>query len=217
MQQEKKGRGCLFYFFVTLLVLLIVGGGALYYGYRVIMGQVGEFVNQYTESAPRPLPRDPLTEQDIADVQQRVVDFTQNIETGASSEPLVLTGKDINALIASSPELQYFKDSVHVSVEGDQITGEVSLPLADFGYPGRFLNGKATFAVALADDQLDVRISELQVKGEPVPDSVMSALQGQNLAENSKLDQQEGKIIQKIDRLEISDGKVTITPKTAAP
>lgn len=211
---EKKGRGCLFYFFVSLIVFIVALGGAAYYGYKVVVGKLGEFVQEYTSDQPAVLPEEQLTNEEVSQTTARAKEFFSAVDSGGSPAPLVLTGKDINALIAGSPELAPLKDSIHVSVNGSDVSGEISLPLEEFGYAGRYLNGKATFSVQLIGENLDVRISELIVKGQPAPEAFMTAIQGQNLAENSKIKNEQTKVLDKIERLDIRDGKVIITPKT---
>ena len=211
---EKQGRGCLFYLFVSIIVFVLALGGAGYFGYRYITGKLGEFVQEYTSDTPAVLPKENLTEEEIAQVNTRTQQFVSAVNSGQSADPLVLTGKDINALIAGSPDFAMFKDSVHVSISDSNVTGEISLPLDEFGYPGRYLNGKATFSVQIIGENLDVRISELVVKGQPAPDAFMSAIKGQNLAEDNKIKSEESKFLSKIQRLDVKDGKIIITPRS---
>ena len=78
----------------------------------------------------------------------------------------MLTSDDLNALIEENPE---FKGMVYVKVEGDEVKGQVSIPLdkLDFGMVrGRYLNGEADFKASLSDGVLIVTIESVEVNGQ---------------------------------------------------
>ena len=54
---------------------------------------------------------------------------------------------------------------------GDQVKGQVSIPLTDLGWlgKGRYLNGDATFNVSLESGVLIVTAREVRVKGQTAP------------------------------------------------
>ncbi len=77
------------------------------------------------------------------------------------------------------------KGKFYVSLEGDQLKGEVSVPLRDMGltmFKGRYLNGSATFNLSFQNGALSVTPQTIIVKGKPVPEEYMQEIRKQNLA-----------------------------------
>ena len=59
-------------------------------------------------------------------LKDRVEAFRKAVNEGKATEPLVLTGDDLNVLIEDNAEL---KGTIFVKVEGDELKGRVSIPL----------------------------------------------------------------------------------------
>ena len=59
-------------------------------------------------------------------LKDRVEAFRKAVEAGTPTEPLVLTSDDLNALIEENPDL---KGKIYVKIEGDEVKGQVSIPL----------------------------------------------------------------------------------------
>ena len=107
-------------------------------------------------------------------LEERVKAFRTALEEGKPTEPLVLTSDEINALIeARTAEL---KGKVYVTIEGDKLKGQVSIPLSDFPSfgltRGRYLNGEAEFKVSLQDGILLVTLDSIEVNGKHRPGGV---------------------------------------------
>jgi len=138
------------------------------------------------------------------------------VEQEKSAGPLVLTEKEINALIVKSANAKDLADKVHVSLNGDEITGQVSFPLSQLGWlgRGRYLNGEATFKVSLDNGVLIVTAKEIKVKGKPLPEKFMSQLRQENLAKDAYKNPKNAEAIRKLDRIEVKDSRVVITPRT---
>jgi len=116
-----------------------------------------------------------------------------------------LTGQEINALIADSPAWKQLKGKLYVTVAGDQIKGEVSIPMDDLGkmpglsrLKGRFLNGSASLKISLQDGTLFVTMQSLQVKGQSPPENIMAQLRAQNLAQNIYNDPKGSELIRRL-------------------
>ena len=75
-------------------------------------------------------------------------------------------------------------------MNGNEVKGLVSIPLSGLGWlgKGRYLNGDATFKVSLENGVLMVTAEQIQVKGVPIPESVMSQLRSENLAQDAYKD-----------------------------
>ena len=139
---------------ITGLVLLVIVLGALMVG----LHYVKTLVNRYTDTKPMELPAVQMSPE-AAQVKERFESFQQAVRERRATKPLVLSADDINALITSGGEQQGWKGKVYVSLDGDQLKGELSVPLRDVGlsmFAGRYLNGSATFNLSFRDGRLSV-------------------------------------------------------------
>jgi hypothetical protein len=144
-------------------------------------------------------------------LNERVEAFRKAIDSGTPTEPLVLTSEDINALIEENDNL---KGKVYVTIEGDKIKGQVSIPLTDFvdfGMTrGRYLNGEADLKASLKDGVLLVTLESFEVNGKRPPADALANLRQQNLAQDAYKNPKNAEQIRKLESLEIKDGKLII-------
>jgi hypothetical protein len=209
-----RQRGCFFYGCViasvlTVLLILALAVGA-YLGYRVL----NRYLEEYTATSPRELPRLTLTEDERKSVVDRFEAFRKSIKDQTATEPLVLTGDDLNALVDHVPEL---KDRVYFTVEGDKIKGQVSIPLSIFMDTsltrGRYVNGEAEFKASLSDGILVVILDSIEVNGKRPPEQAMANLRQQNLAKDFYKNPDNAEMVRRFESLEIKDGKIIIKPR----
>jgi hypothetical protein len=209
-----KQRGCFFYGCViasVLTVLLIIGlAGLAYLAYRTF----NQYMEEYTSKTPRDLPQVKVTKEEQEAVVDRFKSFRQRIKDQTATEPLVLTGEDLNALVQEVPEL---KGRVFFTVEEGKIKGQVSIPLSlfmDTNFTrGRYLNGEAEFKASLADGVLVVILDSIEVNGKRPPEQAMANLRQQNLAKDFYKDPENAAMIRRFESLEITDGKIVIKPR----
>jgi len=209
-QTKPKGRGCFFYGCIVSLIALLVLAIGGYFGIRYTIKAV---VTRYTDATPQPLPKPQLSPGEIQAVQERFAVFRDGMKSSGTVAPLVLAGEEVNALFAGASTPQALKDRVYVKIEGDQVKGQVSLPLDGLGFPmvkGRYLNGAAVFKVSLENGVLIVRAESVEVKGKPLPESFMSELRKHNLAQDAMKDADTAAILQKLQSIEVRDGAITI-------
>lgn len=212
-----SGRSCLLYGCLSLVVLMIaVALGTFFLG-RYAMNRLANFVEQYTETTPMAMERVEMPEEEYASLETRLKDFQTALKDGRRIAPLVLTGRELNGLIARHPDLGAWKDRLHVELEGQQVKGQVSLPLDELArFPGlsrlagRYLNGAAMLDVRLENGRLDVRVDSLEVNGQPLPDEVMSQLRLHNLAQDLEKNKQLSETLGQLRSIEVADGEVTI-------
>ncbi len=216
-QQSQKGRGCFFYGCLTLVVLLLVGAVGTFLGVRHDITRLAE---NYTDTQPMELPSVTATSKEAEAVQNRMEAFADGMENGTSVEPLLLSERDLNVLIAGSPDFSEFKDKVYISLEEDQIKGQLSYPLKDIGLAkiqGRFLNGAAGFKASLEHGVLIVTLESLQVRGKDLPEKFMVQLRRENLAKEAYKDPDTAAAMRKLESIEVKDGQIIIRPRTARP
>jgi hypothetical protein len=125
-QPVKRRRGCFFYGCLTGTILLLVVLAGLLLGYLKIL-------NTFTDTKPAPLPTANMSDAEMAQVRQRVDAFRENIRSARSTPPLSLSADELNALIATDPNLQAFKGELYVTIEDNQVKGQVSVPTSQIG------------------------------------------------------------------------------------
>lgn len=201
----KKGRGCFFYGCLTLVVVFLVGVLAVFFGVRHFINQA---VEKYTDTTPMSLPKVEISMAEANAAAEKVKAFKTALDSGVAAAPLALTEKELNALIANSPDFAELKDRVYVAIAGDQLKGQVSIPIDRFPIgrtKGRYLNGAAGIKVSMENGVLLVTLQSLEVKGEPVPEQFLSALRQQNLAQEVYKDVQRAELLRKLESVEVKD------------
>jgi hypothetical protein len=209
-EPPRKERGCFFYGCIAasvLAVLMVIGiGVAGYLSYRWIV----TLINEHTSPTPVELPKVEMAEEDRAAVRARFDAFSKAVDKGEDTEPLVLTGDELNVLLADKAEVA---GKVYFIIEGDKLKGQVSFPLDAFRIPGvtgRYFNGKATFLASMHEGHLVVMVDSAEVNGKPIAEQFMAGLRNKNLAEDAAKDPDNAKLLNKLESLEIKDGKITL-------
>jgi len=157
----------------------------------------------------------------VKKLQERVDAFSRAAEAHTNAPPLVLTGPEINALLANSTN--ELKNYVSVSVEGSEVKGQISLPLEKYfkiwmiHTQGRYLNGAATMTVALTNSTLLVKLDSLDVNGKPLPEKIMTGLRGQNMAANSNNDPRESEFISRFESIVVTNGTIILKARENVP
>jgi len=108
------------------------------------------------------------------------------------------------------------KGKLYVTVEGDRLKGQVSLPLDELGlriFRGRYLNGIGIFAISLQKGNLVVNADSIVVKGKPLPGVYMDKIRAENLAENLNANPRASVGLNHLAEIRISDGKLVVVPK----
>ncbi|HWI57312.1 MAG TPA: hypothetical protein VNZ22_08800 [Bacillota bacterium] len=208
----KPRRGCLFYGFIIGSVLLLAILAALLLGLHYFK----QMLNEYTDTRPMPLPTVEVSSAEAEALQRRVEVFRDALRAGRPTAPLAMTGEEIDVLIATTPNLQGVKTNVYVTIEGNHLKGQMSIPMEQVGLPvfkGRYLNGTGTFGLWLQNGQLHVSVQSFEVKGKPLPEVYMSKIQQQNLARNLNRNPSVSIGLDKLQDIQIKDGKLILIPK----
>jgi len=207
--------GCIIASILALLMVILISVG-VYFGYRTL----NRWVEEYTATTPRELPKVEMPAEQRQVLKDRVDAFRKAVDAGTSTEPLVLTSDDLNALIEDNPDL---KGKIYVKVEGDEVKGQVSIPLDVLGQnpffrmlKGRYLNGEADLKASLQDGVLIVTLDSIEVNGQKPPEQMMTELRKQNLAKDAYKDEKTSRMIRKIESLEIKDGKIILRLRARA-
>lgn len=210
------GIGCL-----AIVFLVIIVAALLYSGTKTV---VSTLVEQFTDVAPAPMPDVALAPEEIDSAVQRWNEFKNALLQNQPAPTLVLTSNDVNALIRNHPDWAMVKDQAYVSVEGDKLQAQLSVSLEPFAtiplfgkyVKGRYFNGKATMDVFVRNGMLFVTVEGAEVKGRALPPEAIAELRQKNIAEDVRQNPNIAAILDRVERLEVADGKITIIPKNRA-
>lgn len=211
-QTPKPRRGCFFCGCITGVVLLVMVLGALWIG----LHYVKKMVNSFTDTKPVELPMVQMSQPEIDKLKQSFETFQQEVRDGRPTKPLTLTADDINALISSGAEWRTLKGKFYIRLDGDQLKGEVSMPLQEVGltmFKGRYLNGSATFDLALRNGALVVTPQNILVKETPLPEVYMQEIRKQNLAVGLTNEPAAVSVMKGLQDIRVKEGKLVIVPK----
>lgn len=211
----KKGRGCFFYGCLTASIFTVLLGIILFFVSR----ELWNAFEDWTDSAPRELPRIEQSVNSYLPLKSRVDEFFAQLEKGNVPPPLELNSAEVNTLIAARPGLEKIRDSFFITLEDDRVKGVVSLPLDQFGLTSRFFNGSGVFEIGVTDGRPVLRVQELEVKGTPVPEMFIQQLGSGNILDKIEEGGQPietNPVLKKIDRIEVKHGLLRIIPKSDA-
>lgn len=199
---------------LTLLLLVVLGVGAVFY----VKGRLTKFVEANTGTAAMALPdvgvNPDETQQTISKFMQFRNKLTSPAPPGESElVEIVLSGPEVNALIARIPRLQRFANQIRVSIEGSQLTGHLSVPLDRFGYPGRFLNGVGKFSVSAHGGKVYARLTDFESQDGEMPEKVMKHLRKRNLMTYARRFPALSGYSRRIEHIEVREDKVYLTAK----
>lgn len=214
MSEEKKS-GCLKYLACGCIIIVIMSVIAAVVVFFCFKSVVSGVAGKYTEKTSRPLSAPSASQQEIDTVVKRANDFKDAIRQDQPASELVLSANDINILINSHPELSRIAGKISVEMEGDKISGQLSVPLGELSsmFKGQYLNGSAVFRTSMEFGRLMVFADSIEVRGEKVPESFMKSFSAGNLAEKANSDPKIAPILQKIESISVKDGKLYIVPK----
>jgi hypothetical protein len=210
--KPKRQRGCLFYGCLIGTVCL----GAVLLALLLGLYEVRKMILQFTDSQPLPLPTLSMSQAEMEKVQQRFDGFLDSVRVGRQTQSLVLTGDELNALLATEPGVRGLKGKLYVSIEGDRLKAQLSLRMSDVGLPffrGRYLNGTATLGLSLQNGSLQLAPETITVKGKPLPSVYMNRIQGQDFTQGLTNNPRASAVLDHLQSIEVKDGTIVLVPK----
>jgi hypothetical protein len=194
---------------LVLLLMVVLGGlFGLYYAKRMF--------KDFTDDKPAVLPEVRMSSAEMNQIQRRIDNFRQAVRLGKQTEPLRLTSDELNALIATDPDLSALKGKLFVKLSGNVVEGQLSVPMESVGLPlfhGRYLNGTGTFHVSLHNGRLDLHVSSFETKGKQVPKIYMDQIQKENLAAGINREPRAAAALDWLKEISVQDGKLVLVPK----
>ncbi len=209
-----KKRGCLFWGCLTVGIVCLIGAVAAV----VIVRSFTSKVKRFVASEPAEIRVFEPTAEQAAAVREKWKGFAAAALKGDTAS-FSFSEDDLNAVVAmeGSP-LAELKGKAYFSMAGDRLSAEVSMPLAEMGFPGKYLNGSLGLSIRQADDRVSVYITDVRVNEETLPGPIMKKISGQDLLKNTdnvtvntdtgpqQINVQE-QIARFVDTIQISDGK----------
>ncbi len=211
----KKSHGCLWGCLGATVALIVV----LVAGVFVVKHAIERTIDAVTETEAMAIPAVEVAPDEAEALVARLGAFGQALRNGQPAEPLVLTEDEVNVAIQSHPDWAMLKGRIHVTLSGDEAGGKISMPLGEMGLgflEGRYLNASAKFNVFFQAGVLHVYVVSGEVKGKPLPESVLQRLRTENLAKDMQTDSETRAMLEKLASVEVKDGKLIITPKAAS-
>lgn len=209
-EEPAKSRGCFFWGCITAVVLVVLAG----VGVGIATHSMLKYARSFTSEEPAKILVYQPAEGEYEAVKAKIKDFVDAVEGGTSGVELVLTGDDINAMIASDEDLAEVKGKAYVKIEGDKIAVDVSIPLDGIpGFSGRYLNGSAAIKAFMESGLLFVGLDRIEVNGESLPEGVMGQLRGENLAKGLYKDKEKMKVINNVQDVRVEGGKLILVSK----
>ena len=194
---------------LVLLLMVVLGGlFGLYYARKMF--------NDFTETKPATLPAVRLSRPEIEQLQQRIDNFRQAVRQSKPTGPLNLTADELNALIATDADLKALNGKLYVTLSGNQIEGQLSVPMEAVGlslFKGRYLNGTGKFALSIHNGRLRLYVLSFVAKGRPIPTVYMDEIRKHNLAEGINSDPRAAAALDWLENIKVQDGKLILEPK----
>lgn len=210
------GLGCL-----ALVVAGIVGGVFLVsFG----KGKLADLAAAYAADEPlaieQPVAAPGETEESIARFER----FREGLRSGQVSEPLVVSDRDINALIFNHPDFEALAGRTAVRIEDDQLHATVSLELDEIDIPfgfledalrGKYFNGEVALSIGTLAGRPAVFIEDLQVGGRSLPRQILDEMRNENLLKDALSDPDSREFFDRIQSLRIEGDRLVIVPAPA--
>ncbi len=214
---KKWGMGC----GIGCLVVLVIGVILGIVGFNYAKKAVVTFVENSTSEMPVELETPVIAPATIESAVQRFDAFSAGMENGEVIGRLELTDEDINALIANHPKFSALSEAMVVSIEGDQLTSEVSVSLDALDIPesfiteaiaGKYFNGEVTLRAQMQNGEPALFIEGLSIGGKAVPAQFMAELSKENILAEAASDPEIQPYLDKIGELKVEGGKLIIAP-----
>lgn len=212
LQNTSGRRGCLFYGGLVAGVFLLL----LLLGLAFGISMAKKLRTQFTDPAPVPLPRSEITTTEYQSLQRRLNSFMGSLNRGDIPPPLELSAQDLNALIDQDDHVKILRGKLHVMLDGDRASGQLSIPMAEIGLPvfrDRYLNAVAKFHVSLRDGSLKLAATNITVHGASLPKIYVDEISQVNLGSALNTNAAARPFLDRIGAVQITNSHVRIIPK----
>ncbi len=183
---------------------------------------VNRAVEAYTETLPQTFDAPEFDAAESEALHDRLDRFEESLDEGTNAEPLALSEDELNFLLSDLAEEEDFGGSFHVELRGGQVAVHMSVPLEqdislgpwEQSLRGRYLNGVATFDVAIKDGDLDLDLVSFDVKDRSMPGWALDL--ARDFIEESGVLQSDDvrEVTRKLERLDVEADRVVLRAAT---
>lgn len=228
---QKSGKGCFFWGCMTLIVLTIVSVLGIW---LILMG-VRKQVDSFIADEPVDIQIYQPTGEEVQLAKSKLADLQKAVDEGQATT-VSLTADDLNTLVATEKDLQDLKGKLFFKIDEQDLLGaQASIPLSMLAqvplinlltdWEGKHLNGDVDLKINTANDQVQVYIQDIQVKGEPLSEDVMREIRNKDLLnelrtqQDPQAQQNLRKFEETVESIDVRDGQLIIRTreKESAP
>jgi hypothetical protein len=209
----RRKKGCLFFGSITLIIMLVLLCLGLLFGLRMAK----KMRENYTEPQPSAIPTAPLTAAQTKVVQRKLEDFRLALRSGRANTPLELSADEINSLIAHDPALKALNGRLHVLIQGEKLSGQISMRMGELGLPvfqDRYLNAVAELDVSVRNGTARLVATNILVRGKPLPEVYLNQIQRENLGKALNADPDAQELLGRIGEVRLQGGRLIVSPAT---
>ncbi len=174
-------------------------------------------VRTYTSTSPKPLPQVEASDEQYAELKERWDSYALLfIRRREPIPPFELTSEELNVFAG---RFGPFRKEAHVEILGKSLRLQFSSPLdrtRNSSLQGRYLNGVATFAPAMTNGHLAIRLTAVEANNKPIPRWLLKRFQSFNWGEALNRRPEFDLAIRALDRIELEPDKIILHPNAAA-
>ena len=206
---KSSGKGCLFWGFIiagSCAIIVAVTIGFMAYSAKKLIDSV-------TDTKPETIPTVSTNASENRHAKEQYSRL-ENVINEGSAESFSFDERQLNTLVAVIPQAEFLRGKATFNIKGDRLIARASVPLDRIPMmQGRYLNGEFELDIKCENGILEVYAQEVRVKGEPIPESVMSKLRNVNLAQEVYKNPDAIKALKRIESLEVKDDKLVVNFK----
>ncbi len=211
----RKRRPWWFYGALTGGALLLVGAGAV----LAVSLYAGLLIVRYTATAPQLITQAHVSGADRDALSRKWGAFYADLSAERPAAPLAMSPKELNVFASMMPAL---KDRVHVTIVGNKLRVEFSMPLEAVGnkvppplLKGRYANGVAWLNLCLGEDGFPrFDLISLELNGRRFPNWIRPHLQGDRNLQAVLRTMHNDTLLSHLQSIDIRDGLLVFTPTT---
>jgi hypothetical protein len=203
--------------------------GAVIWAIFTFSRQVRE-LRTFTAPAPVPIAVRQVAPHEAAALNDKLVTFARAVDAGQAPS-LTLTADELNILLAGFDAFSEIRSLIAIErIEGGRLFARISFPINTLPGKTAWLNGNLTFKPAVRTDVgLHVVTENITVPGKTVPTGFIElyrqgVVPGKSLgflddmlAKNFRHNRTYGPYLQKIEKVTIVDGTLTLTASPGPP
>ncbi len=207
---------------IVFIVIGIIAAGLIIGGTLMVMSTIKDFKNMF-EPTSRVTAYVP-TEADKQALEKKITEL-EKIKNSGGEYTFTVTPSDLNTYI-SEKEADKSGDMgprIRFNIEGNILSGMISIPINDDSDTIRYFNGEARFTAELIAGKLDVRLKEVLIRGKKPSffiSFIVDQFKKQNLVQELYDNPKHSVIVKNLQyckKLLIKDGQAVVTLKFPKP